>query len=58
MILSPCIQINNLVDFLLLYMVLGLMLYTNYNHALLLLSMDYLLFMMNTILLIRTWSLT
>jgi hypothetical protein len=49
---------NYWVVLLLLYLVLGLMLYTNYDHALLLLSMDYLLFMIRLFLLIGTWSLT
>jgi hypothetical protein len=42
---ASCIQMNYWVVFLLLYLVLGLMLYVNYDHALLLLSMDSFLFM-------------
>jgi hypothetical protein len=42
---TPCKQINYWVVLLLLYLVLGLILYMNYDHALLLLSMDSLLFM-------------
>jgi hypothetical protein len=42
---TPCKQMNYWVVLLLLYVVLGLMLYMNYDHALLLLSMDSLLFM-------------
>jgi hypothetical protein len=38
---TPCIRINYWVVLLLLYMILGLMLYINYDHALLLLSMYF-----------------
>jgi hypothetical protein len=41
---TPCKQMNYWVVLLLLYLVLGLMLYMNYDHALSLL-LDYLLFM-------------
>jgi hypothetical protein len=41
---TPCKQINYWVVLLLLYLVLGLILYLNFDHALLLL-LDYLLFM-------------
>jgi hypothetical protein len=42
----PCIQMNYWVVLLLFYVVLGLMLYMDYDHALSLL-LDYLLFMIN-----------
>jgi hypothetical protein len=42
---TPCKHMNYWVVLLLLYLVLGLMLCMNYDHALLLLSMDSLLFM-------------
>jgi hypothetical protein len=42
---TPCKQMNYWVVLLLLYLVLGLILYMNYDHALLLLPLDSLLFM-------------
>ena len=42
---TPCKQMNYWVVLLLLYLVLGLMLYMNYDHALLLLSNGF--FMVN-----------
>jgi hypothetical protein len=49
---------NYWVVLLLVYLVLGLMLYMNYDHALLLLSMDIFIVHDKIILLIGTWSLT
>jgi hypothetical protein len=42
---TPCRQMNYWVVLLLLYLILGVMLYINYDHAILLLIMDSLLFM-------------
>jgi hypothetical protein len=42
---TPCKQMNYRVVLLSFYLVLGLILYMNYDYALLLLSMDSLLFM-------------
>jgi hypothetical protein len=50
---TPCIQMNSWVVFLLLYLILELMLYMNYDHALLL-SMDYLIVHDKTYVLIGT----
>jgi hypothetical protein len=55
---TPCKQTNYWVVLLLLYLVFGLMLYINYDHAYLLLSMEFLIVLDKNIVLIGTWSLT
>jgi hypothetical protein len=51
---THCMQMNYWVVLLLLYLVLEIILYLNYDHVLL--SMNYLLFMIRSLLLIRSWS--
>jgi hypothetical protein len=45
---TPCIQIDYWVVLILLHMILGSMLYMNYDHVILLLSIDSLLFMIRS----------
>jgi hypothetical protein len=52
-----CKQVNYWVVLLLLYLVLGLMLYMNYGHALLLFLMEFFIVHDKNIVLIRSWSL-